>query len=140
MSVISAVREYFKTYTGLDDDAPVWINHLNGEPVSYSIIPIAGQQIVEEYLNGSTSREFGFAFQSVEYTLSEDVRLNTQEFFEELAAWLRSQSDAGTLPDMDAGQTPFKIEALDWGALVRQGVSETGVYQINCRLEYEQTS
>lgn len=141
MSVISAVRDYIRSYTELDDDAPVWTNYIgDGGVISYSIIPVTGERIVEEYINGSSSRAFSFAFQSVELTIDEATRMATQEFFEELAEWFRTQTEAGNFPNMDEGQTPYRIMATGWGTLIDLGQSQTGVYQISCRLEYEQSS
>lgn len=140
MSVIKAVRDYLRGYMGLEDGAPVWVNHVGeGDPDHYSIVPITGERIVEEYIDGSSSRAFAFAFQSVETTIDEQSRLEAQEFFESLADWLETQSQNGVFPDMDPGQEPFKMEALGWGTLINMGQSQTGVYQIQCRLEYSQS-
>jgi hypothetical protein len=39
---------------------------------------------------------------------------------------------------MDEGKTATAIEATGWAYLYEQGQSDTGVYQIQCRLTYEQ--
>jgi len=140
MSVLSAIQVYIKTYSKLKKNAPVWVNYLGETPVEYSIVPLVGARIVETYLNDHTSREFPFAFQSMECTVDQLGRAATQEFYESFAEWLRTQNEADILPEMDPGQTPFKIEALGNGFLFTQGDSQTGVYQIQCRLEYDQTS
>jgi hypothetical protein len=140
MTVISAIQDYIKGYTELDKDAPVWVNYLSDSPVEYSIVPIPGEQIIAEYVTGKTSREFPFALQSMESTADEVARLESLGFYEEFAEWLRSQSEAGYFPEMDEGQSPFKIYATGWGMLFEQGQSQTGIYQIQCKLEYEQNS
>lgn len=143
MSVISAVQTFIKTYGSLKSGAPVWLSYLSEKPIEYSIVPLAGPQIVDEYIDGSTSREFPFALQSMESTIDELSRLNSHEFFEAFAEWLRTQSGLDTFSetlDMDEGQTPFKITALGHGALIQAGDSQTGIYQIQCKLEYEQTT
>lgn len=140
MSVLSAIQTYIKDCSELKDDAPVWVNYLGEEPGEYSIVPLVGAKIVEEYINGSTSREFPFALQSMESTLDNVGRVGSIEFYEVFGEWLRTQSEMNVFPEMDDGQTPFKIEALGNGFLFKQGESQTGVYQIQCRLSYDQTS
>ena len=141
MSVISAIRDYIKDSSELDSDAPVWVNYLgDGSPISYSIIPAAGARPVAEYLNGTREMEYTFAFQSVEYTIDEATRLATIEFFEDLAEWLRTQSENGEFPDLGTGKDVFLIEAVNWGVLIESGESQTGIYQINCRLEFTQAA
>ena len=139
-SVLESITTFVKGYSELEADAPVWVNYLAEKPVQYSIVPLPGSRIVEEYLNGSTSREFPFAFQSMDTTLDDLARLNTQTFFEAFAEWLRTMSNQGTFPEMDTGQKPFKIQALGWGVMFERGEDETGIYQIQCSLEYEQTT
>ena len=140
MSVLSAIQTYIKTYSELKTDAPVWVNFMGEAPTEYSIVPLAGPQIIEEYITGKTSRVFPFALQSMESTMAELERVANQEFFEEFAEWLRTQSEASNFPTMGSGQTPFRIMALGHGVMLQQGDSQTGVYQIQCRLEYEQTT
>lgn len=130
MSVLSAIQTYIKTYSDLKTDAPVWVNYLGDEPIEYTIVPLAGARIVEEYINGGTSREFPFALQSVESTVDDLGRLASQEFYEAFAEWLRTQTEADNLPTLASGQTAFKIEALGNGFMFQQGESQTGVYQI----------
>ena len=137
-SVLSSITTFVKGYSELKSGAPVWVNYLGENPIEYSIVPLPGTRIIEEYLNGSTFRAFPFAFQSVETTLDDLARLNTQSFFEAFAEWLRTMSEQGTFPVMDTGQKPFKIEALGWGVMFERGEDETGIYQIQCNLEYEQ--
>jgi hypothetical protein len=140
MSVLSAIQEFIKGCSELDSDSPVWVNYLGESPVGYSIVPLPGDKIVEEYITGKTSRVYPFAFQSMESTLDQLARTNVHEFYEDFAEWIRTQSEQGVFPEMDAGQTPFKIEAIGSGFLVAQGDSQTGVFQIQCQLLYEQDS
>lgn len=138
MSIIAALQTYLKTFTGLDSGAPVWVNYLGAEPVQYSIAPLPGNKIVESYVNGGSLREYPFAFRSAESTADDLERLGTSGFYEAFSDWLESQTEAGVLPALGSGQTAEKIEALGWGYLFEQGVSETGIYQVQCRLRYTQ--
>ena len=138
MTVLSAVKTYIQDYSELETDAPVWVNYLGKDPIEYAIIPLPGAGVVEEYIDGSSKREFSFAFQSMESTADELERLETIGFFEEFSEWLDTQTEADDFPSLESGKTPTKIEALGWGFLYEQGESGTGVYQIQCALTYDQ--
>ena len=140
MSLISIVQTYIKTYSEIKEKIPVWVNYMNKEPIEFSVVPLPGARIIEAYISGSSLREYTFALQSVESTADELARLTSLGFYEAFATWLETQTEAGHLPDMDEGQTPVLIEALGWGYLFEQGDSQTGIYQIQCRLEYDQVA
>lgn len=138
MSIISSVRTYLATYTGLKTGAPLWVDFLGNKPSEYAVIPLAGGKVIETYLSGKSLREYPFAFQSMESTADDLERLENSGFFESFADWLETQTEAGTLPTLGTGQTTEIIEALGWGYLYEQGNSDTGVYQIQCRIVYGQ--
>lgn len=138
MSLISAIQTYLKTYTGLATNAPVWVDYLGPTPTEYAVIPLPGDRVLESYIDGGSLCAFPFAFQSTESTADDLERLETSGFYEAFARWLKTQTDAGILPSLDAGQTADSIEATGWGFLYEQGDSQTGVYQIQCRLVYDQ--
>jgi hypothetical protein len=139
MSIISAVKTYLKTYSGLKSGAPVWVDYLGPTPTEYAVMPASGARTVEQYINGGSMREFPFTFQAMRSTADELERLETVGFYEAFADWLETQSNTGALPTLGAKQTPTKIEAVTWGYLFEEGNSETGIYQILCKLTYEQT-
>ena len=137
-TVIAAVKAYFQDYIdAADEDKPLWVNYLKAEPVNYSIKPLGGARKVSEYIHGNSGeREFVFAFQSSRFTADEAERVGNLEFFETLAEWLDDQSYVNNLPELPTGFAPSAIEALSYGYLFEQGESDTGVYQIQCRLEF----
>lgn len=143
MSVLSAIKTFIEAYSGLEEDAPVWVNFLRSAPGDYSIVPIEGTRIVSQYIHGRNTgqREYIFALQSSRFTADDIERIGNEEFFEAFADWLDVQTDSGNLPDLDTvntDKTPIAIEATGFGYLWSQGESETGVYQILCKLEYVQ--
>lgn len=138
MSIIESIKTYIADYNQLVENAPLWVDYIGKEPTQYAISPLPGARIVETYLNDGTLREFPFAFEMVGMTADDATRLENLGFFEAFADWLESQSKAGTLPTLDTGKTAEKIEALGWGYLFDEGESGTGVYQIQCKLTYEQ--
>ena len=138
MTILSSVKTYLATYSVLKTGAPLWVDFLGSKPTEYAIVPLAGTKVVETYLDGGSLREFPFAFQSMESTADELERLENSGFFEAFSDWLEFQTAAGTFPSLGSGKTPSEIKALGWAYLYEQGQSETGIYQIQCKLIYEQ--
>jgi hypothetical protein len=137
-SIIEGVRAFIRTYTELSDDAPVWVEYLGPDPTEYAILPLAGGRVIETYITGKRFMEYPFALRSMESTADDSARLENNGFYEAFAEWLDDQTDAGTLPELPSGKTADEIEALGWGYLYEQGESETGIYQVQCRLVYEE--
>jgi hypothetical protein len=127
------------TYSPLKTGALLMVNALGSQPVGYSIVPLPGEQVIQTYIDGGSSRVYPFAFQSVESTADDLERIENSDFYENFAAWLDAQTLVDTLPNLGTGKTSIAIRATGWGYLFQQGVPETGVYQIQCQLFYDQT-
>lgn len=144
MTVLESVKDFIAEYSGLQQDSEsdpaLFVDHLKSELPSYSIDPIPAQVIIEEYIDESALCQFVFAFRVNFSTFEESTRLENSGFFEDFSAWLRSQTNSGNLPSLEAGKVARKIEARSWGTLFEQGESEAGIYQIQCVLEYKQPS
>lgn len=138
MTIISALRTYIAGYSSLTTGAPLWVDYLGKEPDQYAIIPLPGARKIEEYLDGGSLREFPFALQMNLSTAADAERLGNNAFSEAFSDWLENQTNAEVLPALGTGKTAKEIEATSWGFLLEQGDSQTGIYQITCRLEYEQ--
>lgn len=104
----------------------------------YAVVPQPGARVLETYVNGGSLREYPFAYESARMTIDETTRLANSEFGESFATWVEQQSAAGSLPTLGAGQTAVAVEVTGWAHLYEQGPSDTGIYLIMCRLEYEQ--
>lgn len=139
MTIISSLRTYIATCPLLDAGALILIDQLGQEPIQYAIIPLPGERIIEKYLNGSSLREFPFLFQTAESTADDLERIENAGFQEQFADWLEAQTETETLPDLGSNKTADSIEAVQWGYLYENGVSDTGIYQISCKLVYRQT-
>ena len=137
-NIIEGIRDFISTYTELKENAPVWVENLGNNPTEYAVLPLAGPRVIETYINDKRLMEFPFAFRSMESTADDLERLETNGFYEAFAEWLDEQTDKGTLPDLPEGNTAEAIEALGWGYLYQEGESNTGVYQVQCRVIYEQ--
>jgi hypothetical protein len=135
-SILEGVKAFIATYTGND---PLNVDYLGTALPGYSIVPLPGGGWIEggRYLTGGGVKEFLFSVQSMKSTADELERLENSGFNEIFSDWLDAQTDAGTLPELPAGKEAEKIESVGSGFLYEQGVSDTGVYQITCRLEYE---
>jgi len=140
MSLLSSIKAYIASYSSLAAGAPLWVDYLGSEPTGYAIVPLPGTKVVETYLDGSSLREFPFAFQSMELTADDAERMDNNGFYEAFADWLESQSLAGSLPTLAAGKTPTAIEALGWAFVYESGDSQTATYRIQCKLIYEQSA
>lgn len=137
MSILSNVKTFIATYSGLDAAAPITSDNVGDKPPWYGIYPISGNPIIDEDILGKKRKRFPFVLRSVEYTLDELERLDTIDFFEGFQEWLEAQSNAGNLPTLASGKTPESIEAIDWAYLFEVGAT-TGVYQIQCALIFTQ--
>lgn len=137
MTIIGALRDYIKAYDELAENAPVWVNYLGDNPIEYAIIPLAGERVIESYIDGSATMAYPFAFQSAESTADNLERLESVGFYEAFADWLDTQTESESFPTLASGLTPIAIEALGWAYLYEQGESQTGIYQIQARLVYE---
>ena len=138
MSLIADLRTYLLTYSGLADGAPLLIDALGNANTQYGVFSLPVAQVIENYVDGSSLRQFAFALQSMESIADDAARIAASEFYEALADWFESQTEAGILPSLDTGKTAESIEALQSGFLFEFGESGTGVYQIQCRLTYQQ--
>lgn len=139
MSIIESLRTYILTYSGLKTGAPLWVDHLGGpKQTGYAIVPLPGEKIVEKYIDSGSLREFPFAFQTMKSTADNLERLESVGFQEAFSDWLESQSNSDILPVLGAKKTADSIEATSWGYLYEEGESDTGIYQIICKLTYYQ--
>jgi len=139
MTIIESLKAYLKTCPNLADGALLEVDH-NGPPIQYAIVPVPGARVLEAYLDGGSLREFPFAFQTAAITADDAERIDNAGFQETFADWLEAQTEAGNLPALDAGKTAESIAATSWGYLFEQGESDTGIYQIQCKLTYRQAA
>lgn len=139
-SIVEAIKTYLAAYTELVTNAPLSIDFLGTALPGYSIVSLPGGGWIEKYIGGGGIKEYTFAFQSEFSTADEAERLDNCGFYEAFSEWLDAQTEANNLPILPAGKTSEKIEATSQGFLYEQGESQTGTYQIICRLEYKKES
>lgn len=136
-SIIEALYEYFKACPLLDD-RKINADYLPEEQREYTIDSTPTDPIVKRYVDGSTVRQYVFAFGSREpYGLDVLQNITNSGFYEAFARWLDDQNRLGNLPVLGQGQEAIKITAQTTGYLFAGG-PDTARYQIQCRLTYYQ--
>lgn len=137
ITIIAALKTYIKTYSGMSDGL-VLVDALSGNDTEYAIVPLPGNKIIEEYIDGGSLRQFPFALQMMALTPDDATRIENQGFFEGVSDWFESQTKSGTFPTLNSNQHPEEIEATSQPFLYQQGESETAIYQLSCALTYKQ--
>jgi hypothetical protein len=137
-TMVEALQAFMLTYPNWAASAPLYVDYLGAEPTQYTIVPLPGDKVLEEYIDGGSSRTYPFALQANFSTADEAERIQNSGFFETLSDWFETETLAGRLPTLPSGRTAEKIEAGNLGFLYQQGESETGVYQIQCKITYIQ--
>ena len=137
MSIIESIRDYMLTFPGLHE-GDLCIDFLGAEPEQCSLEPVPCDPIYRKYTDGGALKQYLFVFASREY-YSADVEqcAANQAFYEDFAAWVRSQNDAGNLPDLGTGKDAFLLEVLTSGYAFSED-AKTARYQIQLRLIYEE--
>lgn len=136
-SIIHSLWDYFLTCP-LMGNSKINVDFLPEKGVEYSIDTTPATEIVKQYVDGSSIRQYLFVIRSVE-EYGPDVlqNLSNSGFYENLSAWLERQTRAKIFPILPDGKKPQKIEAQSTGYLFTTGPN-AGKYQIQCRLQYFQ--
>jgi hypothetical protein len=137
MSIIESVRDFMLTFPGLHD-GDLCIDFLGAEPEQCTLEPVPCNPVYQKYTDGDAQKQYLFAFASREY-YSADVRqcAANQAFYEEFAAWIKSQNDSRNLPELGADKYAVSLEVLTSGYVFGED-TDTARYQIQLRLLYEE--
>ena len=92
--------------------------------------------VVKKYVDGSSIRQFQFAFASRE-VYDEQQNMQNTAFYEQLQAWLEKQTDIGNLPKLGKGKKARDLQILSSGYVYDTGDS-TAIYQMELSLLYIQ--
>jgi hypothetical protein len=135
--MIKEIRAFVATCPYLQDGA-VRVDFLDSAPVCYSVDPVPTDSIISKDVTGATVRQYAFAFSSQEaYGIDVLNNMQNSEFFEKFAAWLEEKTAADQFPNLGTGKKVNRIYAAGLGFLI-QSTEDSGVYQIQCNLIYEQ--
>lgn len=137
MKIIEAIRNYISNLDcmAIFDNA-ININFLDGEIENFSLEEIPSEPIVKKYLDGSTKRQFQFAFCSREPYGQEIIQnIDNSGFYEEFADEIESKNNQGILPIGDSNIEPIDIKVTS-SAYVVATEEDTAMYQINLNFKY----
>ena len=137
-TLLAALKTYLTDSHQLATGAAVLTDFLGKNPKQYSIVPQPGAHVTEYNVDYSSEREYPFAIQSMESTADELERMANSGFYEALADWFETQTQDGNMPVLNSSQHPVAIQATSWAFISEQSESTTGVYQILCKLVYDQ--
>ena len=95
-TIIQSLRDYFLTCPLMGDSA-INVDYLpEGPEVEYSIDTTPATEIVKQYIDGSSVRQYLFVIRSVnDYGPDVLQNLANSGFYENLAAWLEAQTRTG---------------------------------------------
>ena len=120
MSIIEAVRSFLRTCPLLAGER-LNVDFLPEEAKTYSIDVVPCRAILEEYIDGSSLRQFLFVISSREFHGQElKTNVGNLAFYEQLGDWMEAQSRATILPAMAFGKRADKIEVLTSGYALTQ--------------------
>ena len=136
-TIVESLYVYFKQCP-LMENRKINVDFLPEEGVEYSIDTTPAAQIVKEYTNGSSIRQYLFVIRSVmDYDSNQLQNIANSGFFEKLATWMEEQTKKGNLPLLPSSMMAQKIMARSTGYLFTIG-PDVGKYQIQCALQYFQ--
>lgn len=138
MSIIEAVKNFIEEYPKLDTLGKIGVDFLDEQQDSFSIEETPTNTVINEYIDGSSERQFVFVL-AARLFYSEEIRnnLDNSGFFEDFQDWLEQCTKNGVFPELGTGLTPTKIEAMSNGYMFENNNNRLARYQIQCRLLYD---
>lgn len=134
-SIIEALEQYFLKCDLLKDGC-LRVDFLGEKPVEYSIEVLPCDPIVKRYADGSSVRQYLFAFGSREYYSQERLQnIQNSAFYEKFADWVEAKNQSEELPELPSGMEAQGIEVVSSGYLF-DGSMKNARYQIQLRLLY----
>ena len=137
MKIIESIRNYIGSLNCMTAfENAINANFLDGEIDSFSIEEIPCNPIVNKYLDGSSKRQFQFAFCSREPYGQEIIQqIENSTFYEDFAEEIEVKNNQGILPIGVNGIEPIGIEITS-SAYVVATEEDTAMYQINLNFKY----
>jgi len=136
-SVVEYIMKLMRSCPYIDSKNPLYLDFIGKDKGNFSIFPLAGSIVVEEYLSGSRVEEYPFAIASRFGTIDERARRENSAFTEQVEAWMRQLTRNEEFPAMGQGRRAQSLEVLGRGVIMQQDDNlHRGEYQIQCRLVY----
>lgn len=134
-SIIEALERYFLKCELLKDGC-LRVDYLGEKAVEYAIEVMPCDPIVKRYANGSSVRQYLFAFGSREYYSQERLQnIQNSAFYEKFADWVETKNQSAELPELPDGMEAEEIEVVSSGYLF-DGSMKNARYQIQLKLLY----
>lgn len=134
-SIIQGLVDYFIACPLLRDGV-FRVDALGDEAIEYTIETGITSPIVQEFIDGSSVRQYQFNFGSREYySLDRVENIQNSTFYENLCNWIEEQSSAGILPDMPEGCEAEKLTVNAPGYMFDASMVNAR-YQIQLTLQY----
>lgn len=109
---------------------------LSSKPAHYTVEAVPSSQVLREYADGGSLRQFSFVFASREYYSADELlNLSNNDFYESFSNWLEECTKKGDLPKLYGKMTAQSIETLSQGYMYEMS-GNTARYQIQCKLIY----
>ncbi len=134
--IIEAIKDYIAGFDCMSTfENAINANYLAGEADNFSIEEMPCEPILKKYLDGSTKRQFQFAFCSREPYGAEVIQnIDNSGFYEEFTEEIERNNDEGILP-IDSNIESISIKVTS-SAYVVSTEEDTAMYQINLNLIY----
>lgn len=137
MTVLEALNAWLLTCPLLEGQR-LNTNYLGPEPVEFSLVESPVAPIVEQYLDGSSTRQKAVAITAVQdYSPDLLMQLAASGFWAELSAWIDEQNDLDNLPELGADKTACSVEITASHYIFQTG-PQSARYQMQILLTYDQ--
>lgn len=134
-SIIQAVTDYFADCPLLKDGV-FRVDALGANGIEYVVETGTFDPILQNYVDGSSERQYQFSFGSREYYSMDRLQnIESSAFYEKLADWVEEQSLRGILPELPDGMTAEELNVLSAGYIFDLSMKNAR-YQIPLQLVY----
>ena len=137
MMNIEAVRTWLRTYEPLSSGR-LGVDFLPEEAQTYSVDSVPGREIVKQYLDGSTIKQFDFVLASREF-FGDSIGQNADnlQWYEDFSAWVARQNRRPkNLPKLAQDRQAQKVEVTTSGYPFQMTSEGKARYQIQLKMTY----
>lgn len=137
MKIIESIRNYISKLDCMSTfENAINANYLGGEADNFSIEEVPCKPVLKKYVDGSSMRQFQFAFCSREPYGAEIIQnIDNSSFYEDFINEIESKNNQGILPASSDGIESISIEVTS-NAYVVATKEDTAMYQINLNFKY----
>ena len=132
MKIIESIRNYISELDCMSTfENAINANFLDGEVDSFSIEEVPCNPVLKKYLDGSTLRQFQFAFCSREPYGAEIIQnIDNSGFYEDFSNEIEEKNNRNILPIGDSNIEPIELKVTS-SAYAVTTEEDTAMYQIN---------